>query len=100
MLLRNLLLPSLKLSVHQAASEMGVARQTVYRILAGQAGISPDMALRLARLSGTRAEAWLDLQQRHDLWRVKQDLEPVLAAIPVHELPRSFTLTGEVRHER
>ena len=79
---------------------MGVARQTVYRILAGQAGISPEMALRLARLSGTRAETWLDMQQRHDLWRTKQSLGSVLAGIPVHKLPCSFEFAGEARHDR
>ena len=98
-ILRDDLLPSLHLSVGRAAAEMGVARQTIYRILAGQAGVTPEMALRLGRLSGTRAEMWLTLQQRYDLWRAKRDIQPELAAIPAHKLPRSSRFAHDVSHD-
>jgi addiction module HigA family antidote len=90
MLLRNRVLPGLHLSVSQAARELRVARQTLHRVLAGTAAVSPEMAVRLARLSGTRPDFWLGLQQAHDLWRAERALASVLEQIPTHPLPKSF----------
>ena len=61
----------LGLSVSQAAQEMKIARQTLHSVLAGHAALSPDMALRIARLSAMRPEAWLAMQQQYDLWRAE-----------------------------
>lgn len=49
--LRDDVLPALGLTVTEAASQLGVTRAALSRILHGHAGISPEMALRL--------EAWL-----------------------------------------
>ena len=57
MLLRNHVLPGLGLSVSQAARDLGIARQTLHRILAGDAAITPEMAARLERLCGVPAVA-------------------------------------------
>jgi addiction module HigA family antidote len=89
-LLRNRVLPGLHLSVSQAARELRVARQTLHRVLAGTAAVSPEMAVRLARLSGTRPDFWLGLQQAHDLWRAERALAGVIKQIPAHSLPKSF----------
>jgi addiction module HigA family antidote len=91
-LLRDRVLPSLRLSVSQAARELRVARQTLHRVLAGTAAVSPEMAVRLARLSGTRPDFWLGLQQAHDLWRAELALADMIERIPEHRLPLS-TLT-------
>jgi addiction module HigA family antidote len=85
--LRDRVLPGLGLSVSQAARELRVARQTLHRVLAGTAAVTPDMAARLARLSGTSPRLWLDLQQRHDIWRAERALAAVLALIPARTLP-------------
>ncbi len=49
--LRDDVLPALGLTVTEAASQLGVTRAALSRILHRHAGISPEMALRL--------EAWL-----------------------------------------
>ena len=41
------------------------------RILNGQAGISPEMALRLEKAFGGTAQSWLALQQAYDLAQVE-----------------------------
>ncbi len=41
-----------------------MACQTLHRVLAGTAAVSPEMATRLARLSGTTPQFWLDRQHR------------------------------------
>jgi addiction module HigA family antidote len=42
-------------------------------IINGRAGISADMALRLAKGLGTTADFWLRMQIKHDLWQAKQN---------------------------
>lgn len=86
-ILRDHVLPGLGLSVSQAARELRIARQTLHRILAGTLGITPEMATRLARLSGTTAMFWLTLQQQHDLCRAEKALSRELSLIPAHSLP-------------
>lgn len=55
------------LSVPDGAVRLGVSRQTLYRLLAGQQRISAEMALRLGRLCGNGPEIWLNLQAQYDL---------------------------------
>ena len=42
-------------------------------ILNGQAGISPEMAVRLEKAFGGTAQSWLALQQAYDLAQVKRE---------------------------
>jgi len=60
------------LSVTEAAAHLGITRAALSRILNGSAGISADMALRLADALGTSPDLWLGMQSQHDLWRASQ----------------------------
>ncbi len=95
-ILRDQVLPGLGLSVSQAARELRIARQTLHRVLAGTAAVSPEMATRLARFSGTTPRFWLDRQQQHDLWHANQTLAGVLGLIPTHTLPDALQV--EIGH--
>ena len=81
-LLRDDVLPALRLSVSQAARDLGVSRQLLHNILAEKGGVSPEMALRLARLCGDTPEAWLRMQEAHDLWHARQRIGAALKAVP------------------
>ena len=81
-LLREEVLPALRLSVSEAARQLGVSRQSLHRILAGQAAVSPEMALRLGRFCGNGPGLWLRMQQSHDLWRAERKLRGELERIP------------------
>lgn len=70
------------LSVTQAAAQLGVTRTALSRVLNGNAGISPEMALRLERVLGPSAEMWLNLQSKHALWQARQKQQPY-PAIPL-----------------
>ncbi|MDX8385860.1 MAG: HigA family addiction module antitoxin [Gallionella sp.] len=65
------------------AEKLGVTRVALSRILNTRAGISADMALKLARVFGGSAESWLYLQANYDLWqaerRAQQHHKPVYA---------------------
>lgn len=86
-LLRDRVLPAMGVSVADAARELGVSRQILHRILAGRAGVTPGMAVRLGRYSGIGAVEWLDLQARHDLRLAERALAPDLPRIPERHLP-------------
>jgi plasmid maintenance system antidote protein VapI len=49
-----------------------VTRVALSRILNGRAGISADMALKLADALGTSPELWTGMQTQYDLWRASQ----------------------------
>ncbi len=67
-ILRELCLEPLGVTVTRAAEALGVSRKTLSSILNGRAGISPEMALRLAKAFGTSPESWLNQQMQYDLW--------------------------------
>ena len=70
--LRELCLEPLGITVTDAAKALGVARKTLSSILNGHSGISPEMALRLAKAFDTSPESWLNQQVQYDLWEAEQ----------------------------
>jgi len=60
------------LSGRELAAKLGVAASTLNRVLTGASGVSPEMALRLAKALGRSPESWLALQYNHDLWKARQ----------------------------
>ena len=73
-LLKEDVLPALKLSVSEAASLLRISRQTLHRILTGRASVTPEMAVRLGKFCGNGPGLWLRMQQAHDLWRAERRL--------------------------
>ena len=71
--LKELCLKPLELTVTEAARAFGVSRKTLSSILNGRAGISAEMAVRLALAFNTTAEGWLNLQLQHDLWLAERN---------------------------
>jgi addiction module HigA family antidote len=84
---REVVLPDLNLSVSQAARDLAVARQTLHRILAGSAAITPEMSLRLERLCGVSSRFWLERQNEHELRHAEAGIEKNLSLIPRRRLP-------------
>lgn len=68
----NTCLKPLELSVTAAAAHLGVARHTLSRVLNGQAGISPEMAIRLEMAGWSDAETWTRLQANYELAQARQ----------------------------
>ncbi|STQ91733.1 HigA family addiction module antitoxin [Iodobacter fluviatilis] len=61
-----------EVSITTAASKLGITRAHLSRILNGHAGISAEMALRLAACLNTSPESWLQMQMNYDLWQAEQ----------------------------
>ena len=55
-------------TVGEISTLLGVSRQTLRRVMAGEMAISPDMAARLGKLVGNDARIWLAMQADYDAW--------------------------------
>ena len=69
------------MTVTTAAAQLGVSRVTLSKILNAKAGVSAEMALRLAAWLGTSAEVWLEMQSAWDLWQAEQ--KPLPEVLPL-----------------
>jgi addiction module HigA family antidote len=58
--------------VTETATHLGVTRQNLNNLLNGKSGISPEMAIRLSKAFGSRAEVWLGLQMEYDLAKAQK----------------------------
>ena len=70
--IRDACLEPLGLSVTEGAKVLGVARHTLSRVLNGQAGISPEMAIRLEKAGWSNADHWLRVQVAYDLAQARR----------------------------
>lgn len=85
MLLEEFLKP-LGISQSAFAIRLGVSFPRLNEIIRGKRSVTPDTALRLARVLGMPADFWLGLQQDWDLWHAMRSadaadierLEPLL----------------------
>ena len=58
----------LGLTQTELAARLGVSYPRLNEIVKGRRSVTPDTALRLARVLGMSADFWLGLQQDWDLW--------------------------------
>ena len=84
--LRDIVLPELKLSVSEAAHQLGVSRQTLHSIMSGRSAVTAEMALRFGRFCGNGPELWMRMQQAFDLWEAQTHLNGELDRIPIHKI--------------
>jgi len=73
-MLREDFMPDYGLSVSALAAALEVSRQSVNELLRERRALSPEMALRLARLFGNSPEFWLNAQRAVDLWQAQNSL--------------------------
>ena len=81
-LLREDVLPALRLTVKDAAEKLGVSRQTLHAILSEKSAITPEMAVRIGKFCGNGPDLWLRMQMAHDLWQAERDLAETVKKIP------------------
>jgi antitoxin HigA-1 len=70
-LIREDLLPETNLSQTQLADLLRVSRRTVSEIVHERRRVTPDLAIRLAKVFNSTPEMWLTMQQTHDLWEAQ-----------------------------
>jgi len=80
--LRN---PKQKPTQTELARHLGVSRLSVSELLLEKHALSPDIAIRVRRLTSTTPESWLRMQEALGLWQLEQDprryrqIEPIAA---------------------
>ena len=87
MLLEEFLKP-LGISQSAFAVRLGVSFPRLNEIIRGKRAVTPDTALRLARVTGMSADFWLGLQSDRDLWHAlrSKDAKEIAKLTP---LPRT-----------
>lgn len=80
-MLREDFLPDYGLTVSGLADAIGMSRQSINELLRERRAVSPEMALRLARLFGNSPEFWLNAQRAVDLWEAARTLKKDVAQI-------------------
>jgi len=80
--IRDACLEPLGLTVTDGAKALGVTRATLSNLINGRAGVSPEMAIRLAKAFGGSPETWLKLQLQYDLAQALRN-EAALEVRPV-----------------
>lgn len=67
-MLREEFLVPLGITQSAFAARLGVSFPRLNEVINGKRAVTPDTALRLARVLGMSADFWLGLQQDWDLW--------------------------------
>jgi antitoxin HigA-1 len=74
--IKDACLDPLQLSVTEGAKVLGVARHTLSRVINGQAGISPEMAIRLEKAGWSNADHCIRVAYDRARRITRQSIEP------------------------
>jgi antitoxin HigA-1 len=79
--LRDFVIKKNQFTHEMLAERIRVSRRTISQLVNGQRSITPNVALRLGKLTNTSPEFWMNLQSRLDLWDARQKESRVLSEI-------------------
>lgn len=86
-ILREDVLKPLGLTVTEASKRLKVTRKTLSLLLNCKSAMSPEMAVRVGKATGTTPESWLYMQAKLDLWQAEQkhvaEVEPLSSNIAI-----------------
>jgi addiction module HigA family antidote len=82
-ILREDVLPALDMTQTVFAERLKISRLSVSQLLLEKRSLTPEMAVRVARLLNTTPESWLRMQEALDLWEVQQQPEKLAGIKPI-----------------
>lgn len=88
-ILDELYIKALNLNLEELADNLGISRNSLFKIRTGRASITPSIAVRLAEAFDTTPNLWLNLQQNYDLW-IEQNEKQHKAIIPLYRTSRTI----------
>lgn len=59
----------------EIARLLGISRQHLYDIIGEKKPVSPEVAVRLGKLFGGGASAWVRMQGTYDTWHAEQEVD-------------------------
>jgi addiction module HigA family antidote len=72
-ILKTEFMEPLELSSYRLAKDLHVSAPRVNDIVLGKRSITADTAMRLSAYFGCSALFWLNLQNKHDIWKAAKD---------------------------
>src|ERR1041385_9570596 len=87
--LRKYILSDSEITQERLAKAMLVSRFSINQIVNGKRAITADMALRLAHVTSTTPDLWLNLQREVDLYQARLKLGEELESMEVVRRPRT-----------
>jgi len=81
-LLREDVIPATGKTKTEIAAMLGISRQHLYDILEERKPVSPAVAVRLGKLFGDGAGAWMRMQGAYDTWQAEHELAAEIKKIP------------------
>lgn len=79
-LLREDVIPATGKPKAEIARMLGISRQHLYDILAERKPVSPEVAVRLAKLFGNAPLVWIRMQGAYDAWHAAREVD--VSAVP------------------
>ena len=74
-LLREDVVPATGKSKTEIARMLGISRQHFHDVLAERKPVSPEVAVRLAKLFGNAPLVWIRMQGAYDAWHASRDVD-------------------------
>ncbi len=81
LVIKRQVLHRFKISQAELAEAMGVSRPWLSQLLSGRNAISPELALRLSKVTATDPAYWMDLQTRYVLHQKSIELQASLSEL-------------------
>lgn len=78
--LREDIVPATGKSKSDIARMLGISRQHLHDVLAERKPVSPEVAVRLAKLFGNEPLFWIRMQGAYDAWHATRDVD--VSAVP------------------
>ena len=78
--LREEIIPATGKSKSEIARMLGISRQHLHDVLAERKPVSPEVAVRLAKLFGNEPLFWIRMQGAYDAWHASRDVD--VSAVP------------------
>ena len=85
-ILREDVLPALRMSKSAVAGALGISRQTLYDIINEKQPVTAEMAVRFGKLFGNGAAFWVNLQCARDLAIAERTVD--VSGIPTLQAPQ------------
>jgi addiction module HigA family antidote len=79
-LLREDVIPETGKSKAEIARMLGISRQHLHDVLAERKPVSPEVAVRLAKLFGNEPLFWIRMQGAYDAWHASREVD--VSAVP------------------
>lgn len=74
-LLREDVIPETGKSKAEIARMLGISRQHLHDVLAERKPVSPEVAVRLAKLFGNEPLFWIRMQGAYDAWHASREVD-------------------------